>query len=140
MPDEKLLAVIEEIKALLIKHDVAGMVWLASQDSTQYLHQLSPTWSCASFEPALGGIRFRAKRIDFASREEHVKCLQNTIGMLASFLDVAILAEENLNKILGLVGQSVVFDYVSRHEPPKPPQFRDDLGEEEPGDEPGGPS
>ncbi len=47
MPDPKLLAAMEEIKVVLHKHDIAAVVILSSQTHVEYLHEISPSWSCA---------------------------------------------------------------------------------------------
>jgi len=110
----------EEIKVVLHKHDIAGVILLASPTHTEYLYEFSTTWSCAKLEgPQL---RIRAKREDFPTEEAHVKCVTETIGMLAGFGNVMARGLEAMTHVLKALGQQFEIAHEDKHGPPLPSQ------------------
>lgn len=89
MPDPNLLAAAEKINAVLAEHDLAAIVILQGPKSLHFVRKIDPTWSCAWFtEPdATGavGVRLRAKREDFPSKDAHKACVEATTGMFLGF-------------------------------------------------------
>lgn len=76
----KLKNAITEIKAILKQYDIAGLVVLHTPGFTEYLLEISPSYSCAKLEK--NSVRFRCKASDYkgdvARRDE---ILQNTANM-----------------------------------------------------------
>lgn len=112
MPDPQLKTAMEEIKAVLRKYDIAGIVFLGSQSHSEFLLGINPSWSCAKFE-AENELRIRAKREDFPSLEAQKKCLTDTVGMLAGFRDLAENAQENLGNVLAMLGKHIEISHRS---------------------------
>ncbi len=110
----------EEVKVVLAKHDIAGVVLLASQTHTEYLYEFSTSWSCAKIEG--DQLHIKAKREHFPSKEAHVKCVTETVGMLAGFGDVMAQALDAMTRVLRALGQQFEIAHQSRHEPPHPTQ------------------
>lgn len=54
----------QEIKEVLLRHDIAGVVILHTPGHSEELYHLTPGYSCATIEPT-GGIRFKAKLAEF---------------------------------------------------------------------------
>ena len=109
-----------EIKAVLTKYDIAGVILLESPAHSEYFYELSPTWSCAKIEGAQ--LRVKALRADFQSDEAQVKCLRETIGMLAGFADLSAQSLDALTRVLKMLGEHLNIAHQSRHEPPPEPQ------------------
>lgn len=118
MPDPKLQAAMEEVKVILKKHDIGAVIVLGSQTHTEYLLELSPTWSCITIEDD-GLVRFRALRKDFASKEEQGKVITDSAGLLGGFMDNMELMLDGLKRLLLRLGKSVEIDHMSKHEPRK---------------------
>lgn len=87
MPDPILKTAAEEIKAILKKHDIAGMMMLQSPDGAEFVRVIDPTWSCAKIQatPMGPAIRIKAHHSEFQNKEEQKKCVERTIGMVFAF-------------------------------------------------------
>lgn len=114
MPDPKLKIAAEEIKAVLQKHDCAAVVVLASETHLEYLHHVTPSWSCAKLEGNV--LRIRAKREDFASVEAHKKCLSDTIGMVVGFLDAANNTAAQMQEVACVIARQIEFSHFTKEE------------------------
>lgn len=123
MPDVKLQAAMEEIKAVLKKHDIGAYVLLASPTHMEFLREFAPTWSCMWIEEAAGGyaLRIRAKRADFPSEAAHKKCLEDSVGMLLGFADVFVREKAQLDEILKMLGGNMQISHYTRDDnnPPR---------------------
>lgn len=117
MPDPKLKAAMEEIKVILHKHDIAGMVFLQSPQNGEFLYHLNPSWSCVTLEDS-GVCRIQAKRDEFPSLEAQEKKITESVGMLNGFHDLALQATDNMRTMLKLIGTKMEFSHRSRLEPP----------------------
>lgn len=99
----KLKIAMEEIKAILHKHDIAGFVTLHTPGHTEFLMELQPSYSCCRVQG--DQIRVRAKLIeDFAGNKEiwHRK-VNDTSDMLHGICDTSgriIIQIMNLSDIL----------------------------------------
>ncbi len=77
----KLKKAMEEIKAILIKHDIAAVVVLHSPPFSEYSTHINPSYSCASFVDNV--FRVRAKAEDFGGNVEiRNQKLKDTANML----------------------------------------------------------
>jgi hypothetical protein len=114
MPDPKLKEAMEEIKAILKKHDIAAVVNLQSKNHGEYLFELSPSWSCITLsEDGYCRIKAAAK----TGGPEEKQRLTDAIGLLMGFLDMARHTQESMQKVIDmLVGTGVKFDHQSRRE------------------------
>lgn len=118
MPDPKLKTAMEQIKAVLKKHDIGGIVVLGSQTHTQFSREYTPTWTCISLEEHDGKtvLRVKALRKDFSSLEAHKKCLEDSMGLLAGFADAIENEREQLVAVLLQIAKTVQFEHVSKLE------------------------
>ena len=118
MPDPKLKTAMAEIKAVLTKYDIAGVVVLASESHMEYLNHVVASWSCATIEQSGRNVlvRVRAKREDFPSKEAQRKCVSDTIGMIMGFADAQEHCREQMLLLASKIGAQVPFDHRSTHE------------------------
>jgi len=106
MPDSNLKAAMEEIKAVLKKHDCAGMIALTSESHVEYLNEFKASWSCAwieEFPDGSVGVRVRAKRKDFPSHEAQNKAVSLTVGMFLAFANMAEKQQAQIKDILAML-------------------------------------
>jgi hypothetical protein len=77
----KLKKAMEEIKAILKKHDVGGVVILHTPGHSEYLHKLDPSYSCAKVDG--NEVRIRAKlQEDFkGDKDAWYKKVRDTVNM-----------------------------------------------------------
>lgn len=113
MPDPKLKAAMEEIKAVLRRHDIAAVVTLQSPGALEYLYELSPSWSCIHIEPG-GAVRIRAQAKTGPATEK--ERLRLSAGMIVSFADLGWRAWDDFTKLTRVLGQHVEIEHVSRED------------------------
>jgi hypothetical protein len=93
----KLKAAMEEIKAIIRKHDVAAFVVLHEPGFSEYFTEISPSYSCAKFEAGGSAIRIKAKvEEDFGG---HVEAQQ-----------AALHHTSNMLHLLGLTGGKIAMN------------------------------
>lgn len=107
MSDPILKDAAEEIKAILRKHDIAGVFMLQSKSHAEWVHQISPSWSAAKLEDKDGRtiLRVRCKREDFPSKEAQKECLELTTGMLMAFITFAERLKSDLTPMIMAIGK-----------------------------------
>lgn len=119
MPDPKLKEAMEEIKSVLKKYDIGAEVILASETHLEFLHEYSPTWSCARIEkgPDGGyGVRIRSKLEDFPSKKAQKKCMEATVGMFAGILDAMVKSQNNMMVVIAMLGKRFHIEHMSKEE------------------------
>lgn len=114
MPDPKLKIAAEEIKAVLLKHDCAAIVVLCSESHLEWLHHVTPSWSCARLQD--GVLRIKAKREDFPTVEAQKKCVTDTIGMVVGFLDAANNTAAQMTEVARLLATKIEFSHFTKEE------------------------
>jgi len=122
MPDPKIDTLRREIQDLVRKRNVAAVVFLASPTHTNFLYEVTPSWSCARLEPGPEGcvcIRVRSKRVDYPSDQAQKEDLQRTIGMFLGLAEACESAAANFTRLAMLVGQKTIIEHSSRLEPPE---------------------
>lgn len=84
----KLKTAMEEIKAVLKKHDIAGFVLLhAPQGFTEYLNHINSSYSCAFLQD--GQFRVRLKTAELPGGKAQVKQLaEDTYNMVTLMTDI----------------------------------------------------
>ena len=81
--DPKLKMAMNEIRGILAKHDIAGLVVLHNPPGhTEYMLQLSPSWSCAKIEGEAVRVRARIQEDFNGDRKAWTKKVTETLGML----------------------------------------------------------
>lgn len=87
----KLKTAMEEIKAVLKKHDIAAFILLHTPGFTEYLNKLDPTYSCA-FLTADGEMRVRLKQAELpGGRDEAKKIAEDTYNMVTLLTDMLVI-------------------------------------------------
>lgn len=96
--------VLDEITAVLKKHDMVGIVMVGSRTHVDYRMNIEATWSCAWMEPCPEGIalRIRSKLSEYPDKAAQKKTLEETVGTFVTFTDVLKRIEEGLVRILVL--------------------------------------
>lgn len=115
--DPKLKAAMEDIKEVLTKHDIAGMVIIQSPTHAEWLNHISPSWSCAQLEATEDGgllIRVRALAKDYPTPEAHQETVASTAGMIISFSECARKLADNMDKVADMVGKQVGIEHIGK--------------------------
>lgn len=89
--DPKLKEAMEEIRSVLKKYDIAGAVTLASPTHSEYMNEISPSWSCARIETTPEGkksVRFKATIAEYGSKESRDAAALATVHMLLQIRDI----------------------------------------------------
>lgn len=120
MPDPKLKKAAEEIKSILRKHDIAGVVVLASASHMEFVRHLEADWLALKIEVVNGktAVRFRCKRADYPTKEAWEKQMKDTIGTLIGFLDCWRNDVEAFDFLLKTVAQKVKIEHMTKLEDP----------------------
>jgi len=103
---------LDEIGAVLKKHDMAGLVIIGNATHCDWRMEVSASWSCAQKEPHPNGgdtIRIKAKRADYPSDEAQKKTVERTIGMFVTFDHTLTHLQKNLEKLLIAISGQVNF-------------------------------
>jgi hypothetical protein len=118
--------VIDEIKAVCAKHDVACLAVVASVDGLAFLRKVDPSWSCAWMEPVPGdtdgavAVRIRSKVAEYpgATLDERKASqklqVEATTGMFIAFMNWAQLTLDNMTQITAMLGKH--FPEIMHHE------------------------
>lgn len=87
----KLKKAMEEIKAILKKHDIAGFILLHDrQGFTEYLNHINPSYSCAFLQD--GQFRVRLKTEELPGGKTQAKLLaEDTYNMVTLMTDVLVI-------------------------------------------------
>lgn len=78
----KLKTAMEEIKAVLNKHDIAGFVILHTPGHSEYLNHCTTSYSCATVTPE--GVRLRLKEAE-VGKEKARQIANDTCNMVIHF-------------------------------------------------------
>jgi hypothetical protein len=117
--DEKLKAPLAEIRAIIKKHDIGGLIILGSRTHTDFGFELSPSWSCAKLEQddqGRAGIRFLSKLVDYPSRAEQKKHIEATTGLLMGLLHVLTRNKDDLETVIAALGSRFDISHWDREE------------------------
>lgn len=99
---------LDEISAILKKHDMAGMVMVANKSHVDWRMHVNTTWSCASFDGV--ELRVRSKLVDYPSREAQKECLESTVGTFVAFHDILERLKENVSTVLVTLSKHIEFN------------------------------
>lgn len=118
MPDPKLKAAAEEIKAVLKKYDIAAMITLQSEADLEFVREISPTWSCAKIKELPDGhaIRIKAHHSEFKNKEHQKACVEATVGMVFGFMNQADRDAQDMAKLAAMLGRHFDISHWERRE------------------------
>lgn len=115
-PDPKLVAAMEEVKAILKKNDIVGVVILQSAESSEFLTQFEASWNAVKLIP--DGERRVKVQVCTTDRpkEQRQELFSNSIGMVMGFQDSLRVTQENLGIIARCITQDLKgeVNHVSR--------------------------
>lgn len=89
--DPKMKEAMAEIKAVIKKYDCAAFVLLNSPIASEFINDITPSWSVMRFDQSEKGepaIRFRSKKGDFKTKEEQDYCTDRTVNFLYRFVEM----------------------------------------------------
>src|SRR5687768_16148170 len=103
-PDPKLKAAMEEIKSIMAKNDLAGIVILSSADAMEYFLQVEASWSCAKVEKQDANGSFVRVRTTDLSPDQKKKFAEDTVGMFMGLADVMTRLQSSIGGLLEVIG------------------------------------
>ena len=101
--DPKLREAMEDIKAVLRKHDIMGCAVLASPTHSEFLCDPGASWSVARIEnvgEGRYGIRFRSKREDWPSKEAQDEATTATVHGIESIRWLNLKLHEQMGTLV----------------------------------------
>lgn len=113
--DPVLKEAIEEIKAIIKKHDIGGAVLLHGKNHSEFLMEISPSWSCMELEhikDGAYGIRFKAK-IATGPKHEQERAAW-TAGMIMSLTEETAFLNEQFTKLAAMLGKHMGIEHISK--------------------------
>ncbi len=103
----KLKKAAEEIKEILRKYDIAGVVALHTPGYGEYVNHITPSYSCAKIDNLKGVFELRGKKIHFSNEAERINKLNSTCNMLRLLSEITgnqalqlLEASEHTDKLL----------------------------------------
>ena len=121
MPDPKLQQAINEIDAVLTKHNIAGIVFVASESHAHYLHHLQASWNACYMEntPKGEALRVRCKRADYPTRDAWRLAMKNSVGTIMGFIDVCKNTAEALTGLaVRIAATGNTIEHMTKEDPP----------------------
>jgi hypothetical protein len=107
--DPNLREAMEEIKAVLKKHDCMGAIILVSPTHSEFLFHPEASWSVVHFEDDPDGpqgaqmIRIRSKRADFPSKEAQRAANEASVHAIESIRWLSLKTHELFTRITGML-------------------------------------
>lgn len=89
---------LEEIKAILVKHDLWACVTVTDTERTHWLYHFDASWSCMSLSPE-GEVRIRAVKADFATPAQQHEVVQQTVGAVFNTRDFAAMVFKHMDLV-----------------------------------------
>lgn len=118
MPDPKLRAAQEEIKAILRKYDITGVIVVSSKTHTDFQVEIEATWNAIRVVdgPQGMGIRFRCNAESHPDLKARGEAARLSLSTLLGTVDAMNAVMEGLNTLLIKVGERIPFDHRSDFE------------------------
>lgn len=112
----EILPVLDEISAVLKKHDMMGLVIVANPTHVDFRMEVEASWSCAKMEyttvadgrRAVKGVRIRSKLAEYPSKEAQKETMTTTVGTFVSMTDAMAAMEENILMLLAMLDEAGV--------------------------------
>lgn len=116
MPDPKLKAAAEEIKAVLRKYDICAHIALGSASHTEFVREFCATWTCMTMDGP-NGFRVKSRLADYGGdKAAKKKVLEESIGVLMGFANQAERDCKTLNCLLMEIAKTIPFDHIEKEE------------------------
>lgn len=114
MPDPKLQQVAEEVKVILNKAGVSGVLFIASETHGEYLYHLKTPYNGINEVP--GGVHFNIMKKDFPTEEAWNKCLRLSCGEIAYYHDMGLKMTRDFEGLLRKLSQYLDIEHISKSE------------------------
>lgn len=114
-----------KIRALLKEYDVAGIVNIQGKDQAEFVNEITPSWSCLSWESGPAGevaIRFKAKLKTGDNAEKERGRL--TAGMVNGLLNIHAQQFVQLDQVFQIIKKHVDITCVMEQQITPPPGLR----------------
>lgn len=108
--DPAMAAAVEELRAVMKKHDIMGGMVLCTKERAGWSHFMSPSWSCIIEDGE--AVRVRSKRGDYESQEQQNEHLALSIGGIMGMLNTITQVHENLAKLVAFISTKVQINHV----------------------------
>ncbi len=115
MPDQKLKVAMQEVKAILAKHDIAGVIFLQSATHAEFLYHFNASWSCVRLEED-GKCRFKSKLADYPDRQTQKEAAEASLGTLVGFGHLGKKLAGDMDSICSMIGKHFEFTNIIREE------------------------
>jgi hypothetical protein len=122
MPDPKLQPIMDEIKAVLVKHDISAMIVLGSDTHVLHVEHFD-TKTCLMKVNERGLLRFLLEKSDYPDAAALSRAVEHTAAVIAGFMDSSRDRADDLERMLRIIGQYFVVRHFTIREalPPNPP-------------------
>lgn len=115
----KLKSAMEQIKKILVQNDIGAVVILHTPGHAEYLHHLTPSYSCAWIEYLHDGhaVRFRSTLADhFNDPVRRDRFIRDTINMISCFSERLTLSAMQFVHIEQRLQETIPFENKKRGE------------------------
>lgn len=103
----KLKIAMEEIKAILSRHDIAGAVILHTPGFSEFLFSPTPSWSVARLEPT-GFLRIKTNPAD--PKEVKKKQIEDTMDMISGMATSSMEITKGCKAVIEMLKDRFRFD------------------------------
>jgi hypothetical protein len=111
----KLKKAMEDIKNILKQYDIAGTVVIHEPGFSEYLMQMTPSYSCVSIEDS-GAIRIKAKAHELlGGAKERNKKLKDTSNMFKLLQETNIYISDCMTELSEIVDNAVNAEHTSNN-------------------------
>ncbi len=110
--NKDILPVLDEISAVLKKHDMVGLIIVGNPTHCDWRMEVAASWSCAWVEKDEQGrecVRIRAKAADYPNKEAQKKTVEATVGTFVTFGHTFKKLDEQLDTLLVAIAGQVAF-------------------------------
>lgn len=108
--DPKLKEAMSEIRAVLLKHDIAAYVALVSPTHSEFRVELTPTWSAAVWENQ-GELRLRVKQAE-VGKEKAKQLIESTAHMFCQLRDLVALAFKQFDSTIEKMEEQIKIEHT----------------------------
>lgn len=116
--NKDILPVLDEISAVLKKHDMMGLIFVANGTHVDFRMEVSASWSVAKLEFHEGNVlvRIRCTKAEIPDDAERKSKVEKTVGTFVSFDHCLDAMGENIQGLLKRIAQQLPFQGKSIRE------------------------
>lgn len=116
MPDPKLKIAMEEIKDILLKHEIAGAITLVSKTHSEYLYHF-PKWSCVSMSDR--GLSAYSQKRFYPNAEAQKENVEQSLHIVFQIRDIAAQTFTWFDRFTQMIREKIDIEHrpLLGHEP-----------------------